>query len=531
MSRIHSQREASGYANSGASRTKRAFREWFAEGLAPDEDITRNLPLLRARSRDLYMSSPLAAGAIKTITSGVVGSGLMVHPHVDRDVLGLSDAQATAWEKNVEREWLAYSESTACDAQRSMNFYQMQRLVFMSALMSGDCFVAMPYIERPNSHYSLKGYLIEGDRICNPTNKYSADLCDLSKDIREGIEIGDYGEAKSYYIAKFHPGDYSGRRAKFNGDDFVKVEAYGASGRHNILHIMDYERPGQRRGVPLLSSVLENLKQIERYDSSELMAAVISSYFTVFLKKNHPADGINTDIPSLNQEIEDIDPSTIRLGQGAITTLPSDTDIEIANPQRPNSLYSAFIETQARMMGAGIDLPYEMLVKHFIASYSASRAAQLEANKAFRIRREMFVGQFIKPFFKEWLLEAICKGRVSAPGALEDPMIFDAYTHINVVGDSVGCLDPTKEVQAAILRINNNLSTIQQEAGELNGMSAEDIASQREKELKMFEFIAKATAKSSDTNSNTENHEESIKKDEDTGDEEQVDNADSNTDK
>lgn len=103
------------------------------------------------------------------------------------------------------------------------------------------------------------------------------------------------------------------------------------------------------------------------------------------MKKNHPADGINTDIPSLNQEIEDIDPSTIRLGQGAITTLPSDTDIEIANPQRPNSLYSAFIETQARMMGAGIDLPYEMLVKHFIASYSASRAAQLEANKAFRI--------------------------------------------------------------------------------------------------------------------------------------------------
>ena len=141
------------------------------------------------------------------------------------------------------------------------------------------------------------------------------------------------------------------------------------------------------------------------------------------------------------------------------------------------------------MMGSGIDLPYEMLVKHFIASYSASRAAQLEANKAFRIRREMFIGQFIKPFFREWLLEAIILGRINAPGALEDPMILDAYTHITVTGDSVGCLDPTKEVQAAILRIDNNLSTIQQEAGELNGMSAEEIAQQREKELNLFDFM------------------------------------------
>ena len=493
-------KRSSGYGNSGASHTKRAFRDWFTEALSPDEDITRNLPTLRARSRDLYMSTPLAAGAIKTITAGVVGSGLMIHPHIDRETLGLTDEQASEWEKKVEREWLAYSESTACDAQRSMNFYQMQRLAFMSSLMSGDCFIALPYIARPNSYYRLKGYLIEGDRVCNPTAQYLSEVLDPHKDIREGIEIGDFGEPVAYYVSKYHPGDHSGRRIYLNGDEFQKIMAFGQSGRQNILHIMDHERPGQRRGVPLLSTVLENLKQIERYTSSELMAAVISSYFTVFLKKVNPAEGFDGGIPSPTAtEEQEIDPNSIRLGQGAMVTLPQDTDIEIANPGRPNSLYSAFIETQCRMMGSGIDLPYEMLVKHFIASYSASRAAQLEANKAFRIRREMFIGQFIKPFFREWLLEAIILGRINAPGALEDPMILDAYTHITVTGDSVGCLDPTKEVQAAILRIDNNLSTIQQEAGELNGMSAEEIAQQREKELNLFGFMtSKETSENSD---------------------------------
>ncbi|MBQ2615453.1 MAG: hypothetical protein IJF90_01180, partial [Synergistaceae bacterium] len=37
------------------------------------------------------------------------------------------------------------------------------------------------------------------------------------------------------------------------------------------------------------------------------------------------------------------------------------------------------------------------------------------------------------------------------------------------VGPSQGQLDPTKEVQAAVMKISNNLSTYQRETGELTG--------------------------------------------------------------
>ena len=46
----------SGYDESGASRNKNSMRGWRASSRSPQEDIDQNLPLLRQRSRSLYMS-------------------------------------------------------------------------------------------------------------------------------------------------------------------------------------------------------------------------------------------------------------------------------------------------------------------------------------------------------------------------------------------------------------------------------------------------------------------------------------------
>ena len=80
----------SGYDESGASRTKNSMKGWLARSLTPQEDIDRNLPTLRQRSRSLYMSAPLAVSAIKTNRTNVVGEGLRLKSSIDADFLGLS---------------------------------------------------------------------------------------------------------------------------------------------------------------------------------------------------------------------------------------------------------------------------------------------------------------------------------------------------------------------------------------------------------------------------------------------------------
>lgn len=59
-----------------------------------------------------------------------------------------------------------------------------------------------------------------------------------------------------------------------------------------ILHIMESERPDQYRGVPLIAPIIEPLLQLRRYTESELIAALVQSYFTAWIVTNTSKSGI-----------------------------------------------------------------------------------------------------------------------------------------------------------------------------------------------------------------------------------------------
>lgn len=114
-----------GYGNYGASHTSRAMRSWHVGGGSSKEDIEDNLDTLRKRSRDAYMGIPLAAGALKTLRTNVVGSGLVPTPQVDADYLHLTEEQADQLQAQITREFNLWADSTACDASGMDNFWRM----------------------------------------------------------------------------------------------------------------------------------------------------------------------------------------------------------------------------------------------------------------------------------------------------------------------------------------------------------------------------------------------------------------------
>ena len=466
----------SGYGRHGASYARKSLVSWIASGKDADADIVDNIETLRNRSRDLYMGSPLATGALKTVRTNVVGSGLALDAQVDAKFLGLTEEQARAWEEATEREWRLWSGSVDCDAERRQNFFQLQSLVLLSALMSGDVFVMMPVIKRPGSVYDLRIGLIEADRVCNPASNIPANA-----NVLGGVEVGQYGETVAYWVAKHHPNAHSRLNVKLQ-QEWKRVPAFGSmTGRRNVLHIMcDVERPGQRRGVPLLAPVIESLKQLTRYSEAELMAAVVSGMFTVFIKSNTPQSPLGQMFDPAQQL--DKDPNVYELGAGAIVGLDENESIETANPGRPNANFDGFVTSISRQIGAALEIPYELLVKNFTASYSASRASLLEAWKMFRMRREWLISNFCQPIYEEWLTEAVLKGRISAPGFFDDPAIKAAWCGAEWYGDCQGQLDPLKEANAAKVRVEEGFSTREREAAELTGMKYETIHAVRKRE-------------------------------------------------
>lgn len=477
----------SGYDESGASHSKNAMRGWNASSKSPQEDIDRNLYTLRQRSRSLMMSAPIAASAIKTNRTNIVGVGLKARPTVDREVLGISESEAKAWNKKAQREFELWAKSKHCDSTKINNFYEMQQIACISWLMNGDAVALIQYSDAEAAFmpYGLRIHLIESDKVCNPYSSGNyVNLQQIDENthnrIFNGVEIDSNGAVVAYHICSTYPNSSLQAEKKW-----IRVKAFGEkTGFPNVLMIFESERAEQYRGVPYLATVIESLKQLTRYSEAEIMAAVINGFFTVFVTTEKstsevPFTGFGADDGDAGQHS---DGSNYGMGPGLINILAPGEDVKMADPSHPNSNFDSFITAYSKYIGAALEIPYELLLKQFGASYSASKAALEEARKAFQMKRVWLVNDFCQPVYEMWLVEAIAKGRINAPGFFLDPAIREAWCRCAWNGPSQGMLDPLKEVNAAAKRVGLGISTREIETMEMNGGSFEDNAEQLKRE-------------------------------------------------
>ncbi|HMT02410.1 MAG TPA: phage portal protein [Burkholderiales bacterium] len=453
-----------GYGANGASKNKNSLIGWLNRSADADTDIVANLDILRQRSRDLYMGSGLANGALKTIVTNVVGSGLHLNSQIDYEYLQITKEEANAIERDIEREFALWADNSyCCDVASSNNFYELQALALLSMLMNGDSFVLLPVVKRKNSVYDLKINLIEADRVCNPIPCQSVTIL-------EGIEVDNFGLPRVYYIANRHPNAHNITTPLKH----ESIPAFGAkTGRRNVLHLYTSERSMQRRGLPILAPVMEMFKQLSRYSDAEIAAAVVSGMFSVFVKTQTPQAPFGMDSKLVNNG------STYELASGMIIPLAENESIETANPSRPNTSFDGFVMSILRQIGSSLELPYELLIKHFTASYSASRGSILQAWQMFRTRRYWLVNNFCKPIYAEWLNEAVAKNRLNLPNFFADERIRQAYLKADFFGNSMPQIDPLKEVKAATERVRQGFSTRAKEAAELSGLNFDELAKVR----------------------------------------------------
>lgn len=463
-----------GYGDAGASWHKKSTKGFKAMSGSPKEDIDLHNRTLRQRARMLYMAAPIATSAIKTNRTNVVGVGLQLKSRIDRETLGMSQEAADAWQEKAEREFALWADrKAACDATGINNFNAMQQLALASWLVSGDVFaVIKQYEPTPLMPYSLRIHLIEADRVATPTAAgiLTPMLATTGKaangnTIYDGVEVNASGMIEAYHIRSTYPLELGTASTKW-----TRVQAYGErTGLPNILQVMESERPDQYRGVSYLAQVIEPLLQLRRYTESELTAAVVESFFTAFIKTeanpgDNPFNEVGSSLPEVSQ-----DPNEYEMGPGQINIMKPGEDVQFADPKRPANGFAAFMRAICEQIGAALEIPADLLMKSFNSSYSASRAALLEAWKAFKMRREWFVADFCAPIYEIWMAEAVARGRLSAPGFFTDPALRAAYLGAEWIGPSQGQLDPVKEITAEILAVGEGFSTREQSTIRLNG--------------------------------------------------------------
>ena len=459
-----------GYSYAGASKTKRSLKGFNGESGSANEDINYNNHTLRQRSRILMASGGIALSAINTNRTNVVGIGLYPKSRINREYLGWTVEQADAWQKHTEMEFSLWADNKkACDATGINDFYSIQQLLFLSWQASGDSFALIKHYEPTKfKPYSLRIHAIEADRISTPGTSGGGRTDGKNGDnkVIDGVEINKEGLIEAYHIRNTYPGEYNQCQTKW-----VRVQAYGDETElPNILQIMDTIRPDQYRGLPYLAPVVEAINNIRRYSEAEIMAAIIESFYTAFITTDSDSAEIpmNEAIPEEVNEVSD-DEDEYEMGHATTIKLKPGENVTFGDPKRPAGGFPAFVRAISTHIGAALEIPVDLLEKSFNASYSASRAALLEAWKAFKMRRKWFISDFCDPIYEIWMYEAVARGRIIAPGFFDNPLARKAYLGCLWIGPSQGMLDPTKEISAEVMACEYGLSTYSDSATRLNG--------------------------------------------------------------
>lgn len=419
-----------------------------------DADQLHDLPNLRAYSRDLVRNSPIACGAVETQLAHIVGTGLTLQARVDAEALGLSDDEASAWQRRTERLFALWAGSTYADALGQLDFYELQNLAERSKTESGDSFVLLAGVERSGWPFRLALQVIEADRVSNENNATDTER------MTQGIERDASGAPVAAWVANRHPGRYVVSTTPIR---WQRVPFRSASGRRLILQHMRRLRPGQTRGMPELAPIIEPLKQLTRYSEAEIASAVNSATLAVFAKMDPEAFEETFDDEAKEVLIDRAKNWDGKIQPGRVVNLLPGESIESAEMSRPNPNFGPFVNECMAQIGMALGIPYEVLVRRFQSSFSAARAALLDAWRGFRIRRDLLVARVCQPVYEEWLADAVALGLISAPGFFADAETRAAWCGSKWAGDGPGAIDPEKEARGAQERMKAGLTTLPEE--------------------------------------------------------------------
>jgi len=299
---------------------------------------------LRNHARDLLRNNGYAIRAVSTVANGTVGWGIQPSPVGDGDG------------ERVMELWRRWAESTECEADNRATFAGIQRLVMSALVSDGEVFVRRrPRRVVDRLSIPLQLQVLEADYLATSINTLDSDA---GGPIIQGIEFDKIGRRVAYWMWSQHPG--SGRN----------VEAPKRVPASEILHVYEVRRPGQSRGWSWLGAAIVPIRDLDDYESAELMKQKIAACFAAFVVDT---DGVGSPLGGAD---ESGDEGVEKFEPGMIHQLPPGRQVTIANP--PGLTSDALPVRTLRKVASAIGITYEDLTGDYSqVNFSSARMGRL----------------------------------------------------------------------------------------------------------------------------------------------------------
>lgn len=422
---------------------------------------------LRARSAQLFNENHYARGIVRRLVTNVINTGLSPEASPDEQILGLAEDSLEEWTETVENRFGLWGKSPhVCDYKHESTFGALQRSAYLEALVSGDVLVVLRQNPRTRLPYVQ---LVPGDSVRTPFgNGYTPRK---GSEVKHGVEYDALGRVAAYHVQQVD-------------GSFKRLAAYGEKSGRRIAWLVfgTDKRLDDVRGVPLLSLVLQSLKEIDRYRDSAQRKAVVNSIVAMFIKKGEDKMGtlpaIGGAVKRGTATVTDNTTGGVPRKFSAAAYNPGLVFDELQQGEEPVLLggqgtdvnFPVFEDAMLASIAWSIELPPEVLRLAFSNNYSASQAAINEVKISINLKWGDWGETFCSPIYNEWLISEALAGSIKAPGLLE--AWRDASKHAALAAwvscDWYGSIKPStdmlKQVKGSDLLVAGGYSTRAREA-------------------------------------------------------------------
>ena len=421
--------------------------EKYPGGFGYTELLTADYWTLRARSTQLFKTNLYARGIIRRLTTNIINAGLALEATPEDAILGLGEEQLAVWAELVENRFHLWERTPAlCDYCGGKAFGSLQAAAKMAALISGDVLIVL--LQDPATGLP-RVRLVSGNRVQSP---YGSNLPNLAAghEIKHGVELDGDGRQVAYWLVSQNANQLRVER----------LPAVGPSGRRVAWLVYGTERLlDEVRGEPLLSIVLQSLREIDRYRDAVQRKAAINAILAMFISKDQETIGSRPLMGGAVVKGKDAvagPTSGARRVFNFSEMIPGAVLDELAPGEKPQGFppngtdekFAEFEEAIVCAMAWCFEIPPEILRLSFSSNYSASQAAINEFKLYLNPVRIQWGDDFCQPIYIEWLISEVLAGRLTAQGLLDawrDPAKFDSFAAWTLA-DWSGAIKPSVDL-------------------------------------------------------------------------------------
>ena len=453
------------HASSDAGARRGAMGGWIGPQLYGENDDIRERVTMQRRAADLAENDWAAESILSSITQNAVGVGLKPRAQIPFEELGISREQAL--EIGRRMEWLWWKWSTHADVRGQLSFEQLQFLGLRTMLIYGEMLhipVMLPEGERSRRGLSFSLSIQD----VTPTRLRTPSYMETDDAVKDGIRMNAWGRPVAYYIAS---PESMGKAHLPDGDGTASYSTIPAmrAGRPGIFHLFIHKDSEQIRGRSILANSIGLFRTLNDAINYELIAQNMAAEFPVFIEKDNSMN-IMGQLPQEVEQGEDGNYYTDLRGPQIMYGNAGEKPQVLTN-ERPSANFQSFVKLVQKAMSASVGGSYIAMMKDFEgANYSVARAAMNEAWRLYRWYREFFSVSYCQPIWEAVMEEAWLRDYFTLPaGAPDFYEAKDLWTACAWNGPARGYMDPTKEIQAEILAIDNHLKTRHQSMAESGG--------------------------------------------------------------